>query len=369
RLSTNIQKPVLALGSDVKNTVCFAKGNRAFVSEANGDLREPAAFKRFEDTIRAISHGFKAQPHLIACDLHPEYFSTKYASTFFPSTKVMRIQHHHAHICSSMAENGLPNKNVIGIAFDGTGFGNDSTFWGAEFLICDYSSFVRRAHLTPVPLAGGEKAILEPWRLLFAWLYYIYKNELLTANIYLLKGVNKKNLDVIKGMISSGYNSPIASSMGRLFDAVGALVLRKYKVNYEAEAAIALEKCASRASSSLNSPYDFNIVKAKEKYIIDPIPLFKDILEDMLRKEKKSVIAYRFHQTVGQMIKKMCLRLRMDEGINKVVLSGGVFQNKILLSAALDLLRKERFEVITHKVLSCSDAGISLGQAVIAGHK
>jgi hydrogenase maturation protein HypF len=356
RIPFYIRKPVLALGSDAKNTVCFARGNTAFVSEVTGDLKEPAAFKRFKNSIDTIQRRFKAKPGLIACDLHPEYFSTKYASASFPSIKIKPVQHHHAHICSSMAENGLPDKKVIGIAFDGTGFGNDGTFWGAEFLICDYSSFIRRAHLKPIPLAGGERAILEPWRLLFAWIGDVDK-------------VGSKKKEAVKNMINSGYNSPLASSMGRLFDAVGVLVLKKYEVSHEAEAAIALERCVPDAVSFAVRPYHFRINKKHEQYVIDPGPMFKEIIIDIDNKRPAGIISYRFHLTAARMIQKICLLLKKETGINRIVLSGGVFQNKILLGLSIRLLRSEGFEVFIHNKLSCSDAGISLGQAVIAGHK
>ena len=353
-LGVTIRKPVLALGSDVKNTVCYAYGNTAFVSDVTGDLKEPAAFKRFENIVKSIPRRFKAAPRLIACDLHPEYFSSKYARNYFSPARVINVQHHHAHICSCMADNGLTGKKVIGIAFDGTGFGSDGTFWGAEFLVCDYSAFERRAHLKPIPLAGGERAILEPWRLLFAWTGDVYK-------------VDRRKQEAVKEMINSGYNSPLASSMGRLFDAVGALVLKKYKVSHEAEGAIALEKCVPDAVSFAERPYHFRINKKNNVYVIDPATMFEEIIVDIKNKRPAGIVSYRFHSTGAAMIQKMCLLLRKETGINKSVLSGGVFQNKILMALSIDLLRSEGFEVLIHNKLPCSDAGISLGQAVIAG--
>ncbi|MDD4908744.1 MAG: hypothetical protein PHJ00_06750 [Candidatus Omnitrophica bacterium] len=366
KLPFKVRRPVLALGSDIKNTVCFAGGNAAFVSEVIGDLKLPAAFKLFEKTVKSIPRRFRTRPRLIACDLHPEYFSSKYASALFPSCNIQRIQHHHAHICSCMAENGLPDKGVIGIAFDGTGYGDDSTFWGAEFLICDYSSFQRLACLKPVPLAGGDKAVLEPWRLLFARLYSIYKNDMDSRGIGLFKGIDKRSIKVVKGMIDSGYNSPLSSSMGRLFDAVGALVLKKYKVRDEAEAAIALQASVPDAVSFALRPYRFNVVKKDGKMLLDPALMFGEILADLREKKAPGVISYRFHLTVAAMAQKICLLLRKETGINKIVFSGGVFQNKILLGIARELLYNEKFEVFIHNKLPCSDAGISLGQAVIA---
>jgi len=251
------------------------------------------------------------------------------------------------------------------VAFDGTGLGSDNHLWGAEFLVCNYRDFKRVGHLKEIPLLGGERAILEPSRVAAAWLYLIYKDKFLNLGLDWIKETDKEKWRVLKNMYLSGFNSPLASSMGRLFDAVGSLVLGKTKVNFEAELAIELEKLATRYSL-LSTRYSFEIIRHKEGYILDPVPLFQQIILDLKAKEPQEKIAYGFHLTVAQMIKKTCLILKKENKINKVVLSGGVFQNNLLLCLALDLLYKEDFEVFTHKELSCNDSGISLGQAIIA---
>lgn len=218
KLALRIKKPVLALGAQTKNTICFARGKLAFISRIHSDLNSPQDLAEF---VQDAKYFLKNKPKTIACDLHPEYQSSKYI------TLALTIQHHHAHIASCMAENGLKNRRVIGVAFDGTGFGLDGTIWGAEFLICDYKNFKRLAHLKEIPLVGGEKAILEPWRLTAAWLNFPAAID---------KGQQ------LRKIYSSGINSPLASSMGRLFDAVGSLVLGKRKANFEAELAMGLEK-------------------------------------------------------------------------------------------------------------------------------
>jgi hydrogenase maturation protein HypF len=271
-----------------------------------------------------------------------------------------------------MAENGLKNQKVIGVAFDGTGLGSDNTLWGAEFLICDYKNFVRRAHLKEIPLLGGEKAILQPFRLVVAWLYSIYKDRFSNFNIDFIKRLDTKNWPVLKKMLLSGFNSPLTSSMGRLFDAVASLVLVKQKANFEAELAIELEKLAvsfqlsalSHQSSAVS--YQIKISKHKHKYILDPALMFKGIIEDLKRRAPKEKIAYQFHLAVARMIARTSQILRKNSGINKLVLSGGVFQNKLLLRLSLDLLYKQDFKVYTHKNLACNDSSISLGQALIA---
>ena len=357
------------MGADVKNTICFARNKEAFVSEVIGDLREVRNFIKFQNATESAPDYFGVHPRIIACDLHPEYSSVKYAS-FLPNIyRVIPVQHHHAHIASCMAENELVNRKVIGVALDGTGLGEDNTLWGAEFLICDYSDSKRAAHLKSIPLLGGEKAILEPWRLLCAWLYSIYGDNFLKLKIGAVKSLNKKRWAVLKKMLLSDLNAPLSSSMGRLFDAVGALVLGKHKVGFEAEAAIALEKSIVHGAQAMALPYGFKIVKEKDVYIIDPALMFKEIIRDLAKKKTKENIPGRFHLTVAYMIQKMCLRLGKETGINIVVLSGGVFQNKILNGLILDLLSKAKFRIFAHKILPCSDASISLGQAVAANYK
>jgi len=359
-----IKSSVLALGSQTKNTICFVKGNTAFVSKVHTDLSNPQEFLRFE---KDVQHCLKKNPKIITHDLHPEYQSTKYALEFLAlSFKLLAVQHHHAHIAGCMAENGLKNQKVIGVVFDGTGLGSDNNLWGAEFLICDYKSFTRKAHLKEIPLLGGEKAIQEPFRLTAAWLYYIYGDKFLDLNIDFTNKLDKRKWVVLKQMLLSGVNSPLASSMGRLFDSAASLVLAKPKVSFEAELAIELEKLAV-SCQPLPISYKFKIIKRQNGLLLDPALTFKGIIRDLKSGEQKAKIAYKFHVTVAQMINKTCCILRQNTGIKRIVLSGGVFQNKLLLKLSSDLLYKYNFKVYTHKKLTCNDAGISLGQAIVAG--
>ncbi|MDD2679447.1 MAG: hypothetical protein PHO03_01415 [Candidatus Omnitrophica bacterium] len=347
KLPFKLQKSVLALGSQTKNTVCLAKGKTAYISPLCADLNTPENLAAFE---REAKYFFRQHPVLIACDLHPEYQSTKYALRLSAKYRLEPVQHHHAHIASCMAENGLANQKVIGVAFDGTGLGPDNTIWGAEFLLCDYKKFLRLAHLKEIPLVGGEKAILEPWRLVAAWFNFA-------------KTIDKKHL--LKKIYQSGVNSPLASSMGRLFDAAASLILDKREARFEAELAVALEKLA--AKDKLKGPgYTFKRIKSKSGYILDPRSCFKQIMRDLKAQKPRENIAWRFHRGVAEMIVKTCLALRKEHKINRVVLSGGVFQNKLLLQISLGLLCKEGFFIFTHQYLPCNDASISLGQAVIA---
>jgi len=267
-----------------------------------------------------------------------------------------------------MVENGLANQKVIGVAFDGTGLGVDNRLLGAEFLVCDYKSFTRLAHLKEIPLLGGERAILEPWRVAAAWLYLTYKDKFLSLKINFVKNLDKQKWRILEKIYKISLNSPLASSMGRLFDAAGALVLEKKNTVYEAELAITLEKLAL-SSRPQASGYGFKITKTSDQYIIDPAPMFKQIVSDLKGKAPKREIAYRFHLTVAEMVRKTCLALKKETGIKRIVLSGGVFQNKLLLRLILDLLCKEGFRIFIHRILSPDDSGISLGQAVIAGYR
>jgi len=365
-LPFKVKRPILAVGSQTKNTVCLARADTALISPVNPDLSNLRDFLGFEKTVKYF---LKQKPRLVAYDLHPEYLSSKYAFNLATAVKnLIPIQHHHAHIASCMVENGLDKQKVIGVAWDGTGLGADSTLWGAEFLVCDYKDFIRRARVKEIPLLGGERAISEPWRLAAIWLFQIYKDKFLNLGIDFVRGLDKKKWAIVKNMHQKHINSPLASSMGRLFDAVASILLVKYKSGFEADLAIALEKMAAGYKLKVRG-YRFGISQKKNLYILDPAPMFKEIIADIRAKEAKEKIAYRFHLTLAEMISKVCLALREETGINQVVLSGGVFQNRLLLGLSLDLLPQEGFEVFVHKKLACHDANISLGQAAIANFR
>lgn len=366
QLPFKVKRPVLALGAHTKNTVCLVKDTTAYVSPEHADLNCLEDYLAFE---KDAKYFLKKKPKIIAYDLHPEYQSTKYALSLNSKRYTLfAIQHHHAHIAACMAENGLKNQRVIGVSFDGTGLGQDNRIWGAEFLVCDYANFKRAAQLKEIPLLGGKQAIIEPARLTAAWLYLIYKDEFLKLGIDFVKKMEKKRWIVYKRLLLSGFNSPLASSMGRLFDAVGCLIFAKYKAAFEAQLAIELERLATSYKLSATS-YRFSLTRNKDKYILDPAPMFKQITFDLRSDTPKEKVAYRFHLSIAQMINKVCLILSKENRINTVVLSGGVFQNKLLLNLSLDLLYKNKFKVLTHQALPSSDSSISLGQAVIANFR
>jgi hydrogenase maturation protein HypF len=373
RVSTFARKAVLALGSQTKNTVCLFTGNAARISPIHNNLLSPEDFQGFEKEVRCL---LRKKPGIIACDMHRDYQSTQYAYTQlalrFP---IVPVQHHHAHIVSCMAENGIANKKVIGVAFDGTGFGVDNTLWGAEFLICDYRSFERRGHLREVPLIGAEKAIHEPWRLAAAWLFLAFGNKFPSLDVAFVKKLNLTKWRILQAMYEKEVNSPKASSMGRLFDAAASLISGHYLVASEGALALWLEKEAVRFAGKKElrqrelRSYPFGLGRREGKYQIDPAPLFRALIGDLRSGRDKGEVSFIFHLTVAEMVKQVCLRLRRETAIKSVALSGGVWQNNLLLRLALDLLYKEHFQAIFHKKLSCNDSGISLGQAVIASFR
>ncbi|MCM8796354.1 MAG: hypothetical protein NC923_00500 [Candidatus Omnitrophica bacterium] len=362
QLPFKVSCPVLALGSQTKNTLCLLKGRSAYISPIHPSLDELTDLLSFERDARRL---LRFHPKIIACDLHPGYQSTRFAALFNSRYKIVPVQHHHAHIASCMLENNLKNQKVIGVAFDGTGLGQDNRVWGAEFLLCDYRSYLRQAYLKEMPLLGGEKAILEPWRLACFWLYQIYGEDTLGLKIDFIKKIPQKKWETLRKLYRSGFDFPLASSMGRLFDAAAALVLSLTTARFEAELAVRLEQTAGRWKGKARS-YPFRILNSKGRLVIDPSYTIQEIVSDLKARRQKEEIAYQFHLTLAEIILKICLKLKRKYGINKVVLSGGVFQNSLLLTNTIKRLTDKGFLVFNHKKLVCSDSSLSLGQAVVA---
>ena len=368
-LPFKLRKPALAVGADIKNRLCFAFNRQAFVNSTINDLEQLSNFEEFKKAISSLSARFDCRPKVIAYDKHPEYFCSKYAlnSLGDADVKLIGVQHHHAHVVSCLLENKFKAGAVIGVAFDGTGFGSDGTLWGAEFLIADYHNFKRAAYLRYIPLLGGRRAILEPWRLSAAWLYLTFGNNFLDLN--LIKGLNRKKWNILERMLKQKFNAPAASSIGRLFDAMAGIILGINRVKFEAEAAMQLEKIAARCKSKVKS-YHFELLRAGDALIIDPVVTFREVVRDLKNKRKVEEIAAAFHLTLACIIHEVCQRIRDKCEINTVVLSGGVFQNKILYRMSEGLLQKAGFKILSHKLLPCTDASIALGQMAIAerGH-
>ena len=353
---------ILACGGELKNTFCLTRGPYAFVSHHIGDLENLETLSSFEEGIEHFKRLFYIEPKAVVYDLHPDYLSTQYALSL-PAIPKVGVQHHHAHIVSAMAENGI-NGEVIGVALDGTGFGTDGTIWGGEFLKVSLRDFDRLAHLKKVPMPGSSMAIKEPWRMAMVYLSEAFGDEIKDVKIDLLKRVDLQKWDILKRMIQKKMNTPLTSSMGRFFDAISSLLSIRDEVHYEGQAAIELEMIADHEGKEI---YSFQIQKDESPMVIDPIEIIRGVVLDLTKGISPSKISGKFHRTIASLIVETCGAIRSKERLNRVVLSGGVFQNIFLLSLVTKGLRISGFEVFTHHLVPANDGGISLGQAVI-GH-
>jgi len=352
---------ILACGGELKNTFSLSRGPYVFMSHHIGDLENLETLLSFEQGIEHFKNLFSVEPKAVAYDLHPEYLSTKYALALEGIPKV-GVQHHHAHVASAMAENQLDG-DVIGVALDGTGFGNDGTIWGGEFLRADLNDFQRLAHLKQVPMPGGTMAIKEPWRMALAYLLEAFGDKAMDLELEWIKRRDPRTCGILKRMIEKRVNSPLTSSMGRLFDAVSSLLSVRDTVNYEGQAAIELEMMADPEEKG---EYPFEIQEKEQPLVVDPLKMVRGIVQDLNRGLSPSCISGKFHRTVARLVVETCKRIRLDTGLDRVVLSGGVFQNTLLLTLVFDLLEEAGFEVYTHHLVPTNDGGISLGQAVVA---
>ena len=364
---------VLGCGGELKSTFCLIKGKQALLSSSFGDLKSMETGDIYKKSIERYEKRHKITPKIIAHDLHPEYLSTKYANklkTQNSKLQTIGVQHHHAHIVSCMVENGVKGK-VIGVAFDGTGYGTDGKIWGGEFLIADYRDFKRVAHLKYIPLPGGDMAIKEPYRMAISYLYQTLGNDFKKLKLDFNRRWDKDKIGILLQMIDKNINSPLTSSMGRLFDAVSSLIRICDISSYEAQAAIELQQEAEKATGYRlqATGYKYKIEDEKGVFIIDSRPIILGIVEDMKKKVVKSTIAAKFHNTVVEFTLDVCKRLKKKTGIDRVTLSGGVFQNRLLLDKTLEKLRKNSFTCYIHSRVPANDGGISLGQAVIAASK
>jgi hydrogenase maturation protein HypF len=355
---------ILGCGAEEKNTFCLTRDDHAFVSQHIGDMENLETLEHFTNTIELYQKLFRIKPELIAHDMHPEYLPTKYARELAGKEKVklIPVQHHHAHIVSCLADNGVEGP-VIGVAMDGTGYGTDGHIWGGEFLVADSKGFRRAAHLEYLPLPGGALAIRKPYRTAAG--YLIALGIGLDESLPLAGYLKPEETDTIKSQIEKKINSPLTSSMGRLFDAVSALIGVRGTIQYEAQAAIELEALAHRADGETGL-YPFSTIEPGGVTIIRIRDLPAGIISDLRHHISPAVIAVKFHNTIAKMILDMCQTISMKTGVNEVALSGGVFQNRLLLRKTVARLESAGLTVYTHHQVPCNDGGISLGQAVIA---
>ena len=358
---------VLACGAEEKNTFCLTKDEHAFLSQHIGDMENEETLEHFESTIELYKKLFRVEPRVIACDMHPEYLSTKYARQIGIEygLSLVPVQHHHAHIASCLAENKVTGP-VIGVALDGTGYGSDGTIWGGEFLLADLSSFRRAGHLEYVPLPGGVAAIKKPYRMALSYLYTLLGDDLPLAGLP-LADLDPGEVEMVRKQLERGVNSPLTSSAGRLFDAVSALAGVRGEIDYEAQAAIELEMAApDKVEDFEGESYPFAIIEEQGVRVVRLAGLISSVARDVRAGVPVPIVSARFHHTVAQIITGMCRAIAEESGIKEVALSGGVFQNRLLLKLATSALKREDFRVLTHHLVPCNDGGVSLGQAVVA---
>jgi len=353
-------RQVLACGPELKNTFCLARGRYAFVSHHIGDLENYETLTSYVEGIAHLRGLFGIDPEVLAYDLHPEYLSTKHA---FEQTGVelVAVQHHHAHIASCLADNGVAGP-VIGVAFDGLGMGPDGTLWGGEVLVADLVGFERVAHLEPVPMPGGARAVRQPWRMAASYLDLAWPDGP-PAGLAVVRRHGRQWADVL-AVTRAGINAPLTSSVGRLFDAVAALLDVRDEVTYEGQAAIELERLADPAEQGA---YDVGVEEADGVGRVGGAGLVRSVVADRLSGTSAAVVAARLHNSLARTVVALCGRVRTQRGLDTVALSGGVFQNVLLHDRCVSGLQATGFTVLTHFRVPTNDGGISLGQAAVAG--
>ncbi len=363
-------RPILACGAELKNTFCLTRDRYAFLSQHIGDMENLETEAFWQEALALYERLFEIAPKIIATDMHPDYRATRLGRRL--QGEQIAIQHHHAHLAACLADNASLEP-AIGVILDGTGYGLDGRIWGGEFLIGDGRGFCRAAHLEYLPLPGGDQAVHHPARLAWAYVRTLAPQEAEGLEV----GLTPAERQALEGMIARGVNTPKTSSAGRLFDAVSALLGICREASYEAQAAIELEMAAQ--SGSVAKPYPFEVIPTgaplawgrppaavPEGLEVRLAPLFEGILADVCGQAPVGAIAWRFHCTVAEIIVQICQRLARQTGLRRVALSGGCFQNRLLLELAVPALKSAGFEVLLHRQVPCNDGGLALGQAVVA---
>ncbi|MBI3753043.1 MAG: carbamoyltransferase HypF [Deltaproteobacteria bacterium] len=380
KLPYKLNEPVLAVGGNQKVTIALGWEDKAVMSQHLGDLTTEEGFQAFQQAVLDLTDFYNVKPLRIACDMHPDYFSTRWALTQ-NGVRHIPVQHHHAHIAACMLDNNLTEK-VLGVAWDGTGYGMDGAIWGGEFLIADYKGFERFCAFRKFRLLGGGQAVKEPRRILAAILYEIYggdigsrvkgqgskaehfKNIFTTAPKSLVRGFTEAELEIFMQMFKTGFNSPFTTSAGRVFDAAGSLLGICHKAAYEGQGAMMLE---DMAGGNTGVAYHVEVIREDGINVFNWEPMFKAMLEDVLNGIDIKTISQNFHETLAQLILYAAKMAKDEKGLNAVCLSGGVFQNKVLTERAVNLLKENGFNVYTHNALPPNDGGLSMGQLIIGG--
>lgn len=365
---------ILGCGAGLKSTICLTRENYAFLSQHIGDLDNDKIHRFYKNSIFHLQKILDISPDIAACDMHPGYMSTGFAKQLQKEKKkegkpfkLAAVQHHHAHAVSCMAEYDLEEK-VIALTLDGTGYGTDGKVWGGEILLCDPTSFQRKAHLSYLPMPGGDAAVLEPWRMAVSVLFKAYGPDFFGLDIPFLNQMDHEKMAFIVQMMEKGLNSPETSSAGRMFDAIASLLCICHTISHESQAALALEAVAVKND---RASYAFELCETKNEQAgnlieIDLMPCIQNIVDDIAGKSPDQEISFKFHQTVMDAFTQAAVRISDKTGIKKTVLSGGVFNNNLLLNGILQRLEQYGLAVYTHTKVPAGDGGISFGQAVVA---
>jgi hydrogenase maturation protein HypF len=356
-------RQVLGCGAELKNTFCLAKGERAWVGHHIGDLKNFETLESYRAGIDHFERLFAVEPQVVAHDLHPDYLATRYALAR-EGVETVAVQHHHAHMAACLAEHGF-TEPAIGAIFDGAGYGADGTVWGGEILAGDLAGFERAGLLFPVRLPGGDAATLQPWRMACAWLGAAFETDAPPMPATLADAVSDADWNAVCGLISSGLNSPLTTSAGRLFDAVAAICGLRATVSHEAQAAAELEGLASR-SETRAYPMGLLDDRGDGLAVIDAREAIRVVFADVDAGADVAVISARFHNALADATARACMREAEGRGLDRVVLSGGVFQNRLLLEGCARRLRDVGLEVLFPAVLPPNDGGIAYGQVAVA---
>lgn len=362
RLPFTARQDILACGAQQKSTFCLVRDGDAFISQHIGDLENLETLQHFQDSLQTYERLFKVKPQVIAHDMHPDYLSSHFAHDY-PSPTAIRVvvQHHHAHVVSAMAEHGVED-DVIGVAYDGTGYGTDGTIWGGEILVADWSRFERVGHLKCAPMIGGEAAIKKPYRMAAGYIWSVCDANSAEFESFLARIPIGERI-ILRRQFLANVNSPLTSSCGRLFDAAAAMLGVRTEALYEGQPAVELE---AEADPTVTAYYPYDLTRQGETWVVDPAALLRALWCELSAGRSVPYIAAAFHNTIAAFTVGVCSRVREERGLNRVVLSGGCFQSALLTRRVVDGLSKAGFEVLTHRVIPPNDGGISFGQAVVA---
>lgn len=350
---------IVAFGAELANCFCIGKGQQAIMSQHIGDLQDLETVQFYEQTIEKFLKLFRVKPSLLAVDMHPDYVSAK-TGRDFGDLPLVTVQHHHAHIASCMTEHRI-DETVIGVAFDGTGYGDDGNTWGSEFLVCSLSGYDRITHFEYLPLPGGDMAAEEPWRMAVSWLYKVYGNDFTDLKLPFFGELEPGKVRFLAGMIDRKINCPLTCGAGRMFDAVASILGLCQAASFQAEGPMRLE---SMVMKGCRDSYGFEMEQT-----IGFDATLRGIVEDVSRGIDPAIIATKFHNTIVSVIFENVISIRRKTAINKVMLSGGVFQNKYLLEGTMNRLKEQQVEVYTHAAVPAGDGGIALGQLAIASKR